>query len=468
MKEEPQNNSTQDNDAPVNHSSNVLESLRLLIKDSLSLKDLSEPELTINGIKKDIEFKGFNLWILIFSILICSIGLNANSGAVVIGAMLISPLMGPIMGLGLSVGINDTVTLKKSLKSLATAVIVAVLTSFIFFLLVPLGNDHSELLARTRPDIRDVFIGVFGGLTGILAGSRKEKTNVIPGVAIATALMPPLCTAGYGLASGHYEYFLGAFYLFLINSFFISLATLLVVRYLKFPVATFLSKDKEKKGKRIIVLATVIIIVPSVYIFVNVVRDSVFENQAREYVQNVIHYNGTIIRNEDVNMLYTDSARVIQVFALGNQIPEEIVDGWRREVRSTFKNTYLDFVQNGEQALAFKEELSGRIELIEGANRLIYQKDQEILSLKREVSTLRKYTVPRNLGSELLEIFPLLNRADFGAVTSQSNGGRRGEFVIVNLHWAADSLISDSVETNRVESFLKLRLPEDSVMVFHQ
>ena len=219
--------------------------LRPLVIDRLLIRDLSDPNATIDGIKKDIEFRGFNLWILVFSIVIASIGLNVDSTAVVIGAMLISPLMGPIMGFGLGVGINDAATVRKSLVNIGVAAGIAILSSALYFLISPIDEAGSELFARTNPTFLDVLVALFGGLTGILAGSRKEKSNVIPGVAIATALMPPLCTAGFGLANGEWEYFFGAFYLFLINAILIATATTLVVRYLNFPKATHVDPERE-------------------------------------------------------------------------------------------------------------------------------------------------------------------------------------------------------------------------------
>ena len=185
-------------------------------------KDKDNELATVDSIRKGVEFKGANLWILIFAIFMASLGLNVNSTAVIIGAMLISPLMGPIMGVGLSVGLNDFELMKRSLKSFLITTAFSVTTATIFFLLAPIAGSQSELLARTSPTIYDVFIALFGGLAGVVALSTKEKGNVIPGVAIATALMPPLCTAGYGLASGNLIYFLGAFYLYFINSVFIS------------------------------------------------------------------------------------------------------------------------------------------------------------------------------------------------------------------------------------------------------
>ena len=192
----------------------IMALLRPLAIERFRIIDLADAEQTITGIKKDIEFRGFNLWILVFSIIICSIGLNVNSTAVVIGAMLISPLMGPIMGIGLGLGTNDASTFKTAMANLGIAVGISILTSALYFAFSPINEASSELLSRTQPTLLDVVVALFGGLAGILAGSRKEKSNVIPGVAIATALMPPLCTAGYGLANGEWNFLAGGFYLF--------------------------------------------------------------------------------------------------------------------------------------------------------------------------------------------------------------------------------------------------------------
>jgi uncharacterized hydrophobic protein (TIGR00271 family) len=184
----------------------------LFLKDRFNLSHEQEDTLeTIKSIEKGVEFRGINVWTLIFAIFVASIGLNVNSTAVIIGAMLISPLMGPIMGLGLSVGIYDFALLKKSLKNLSIAVVISVITSAIYFAVSPLDEAQSELLARTTPTLYDVLIALFGGMAGIVSGASKEKGNAIPGVAIATALMPPLCTAGFGIGTGNLFYFLGAF-----------------------------------------------------------------------------------------------------------------------------------------------------------------------------------------------------------------------------------------------------------------
>ncbi|MEO6683417.1 MAG: TIGR00341 family protein, partial [Ginsengibacter sp.] len=206
------------------------------ILEKFNLKSEQEEHNTIHEIiEKGVHFKSTNLWILIFAIMIACVGLNMNSTAVVIGAMLISPLMGPIIGIGFSLGTYDFLLLRRSFVNFGFAVFSGLFASTVYFLLTPISEAHSELLARTQPNIYDVLIAFFGGLAGIIAVSSKQKGNVIPGVAIATALMPPLCTAGYGLATGTWTYFFGAFYLFAINSVFIATATLITVRLLKYP-----------------------------------------------------------------------------------------------------------------------------------------------------------------------------------------------------------------------------------------
>ena len=234
--------------------------LRLLwrkVKDFAQLREDTDYEATLDTISKSVEFRGMNMWILVFAIIVASVGLNVNSTAVIIGAMLISPLMGPINGIGLSVGIMDEHLLQKSVKNLGIMVLVSLLASFLYFLVSPLGDAQSELLARTRPTIIDVFIAFFGVLAGIVATSRKSQSiTVISGVAIATALMPPLCTAGYGLATAQFKYFFGAFYLFFLNSFFISLATFLMVRFLNFPQIQYVDHARNRAVKRITISMT--------------------------------------------------------------------------------------------------------------------------------------------------------------------------------------------------------------------
>ena len=255
-------------------------SLKSFFIELLNFRDDTDRDATVNAIKEDIPFQGATAWILICSIFVASIGLNANSTAVVIGAMLISPLMGPILGIGLSIAINDIDTLRKSLINLATMIVLSLLTAFLFFWLFPLSEDTSELLGRTTPDIRDVLIAFFGGLALIIARTKKGTiASVIFGVAIATALMPPLCTVGYGfsvMADGDFErgfdFAKGAMYLFTINTIFIALATFVVLKLLRFPMIRYANSAKRKRIARIASLVAIIVMIPAVVTFLTVLK----------------------------------------------------------------------------------------------------------------------------------------------------------------------------------------------------
>ncbi|GAB4438707.1 MAG: DUF389 domain-containing protein [Turneriella sp.] len=270
--------------------------------DNFRLKSHRENySAVIKGIEAGVVFRGTNLWILILAIFIASLGLNVNSPAVIIGAMLVSPLMGPIMGMGLAMGINDVHLLRKSLQNFGFAAAVSLLTSTLFFLVSPLNDAHSELLARTSPNIYDVLIAFFGGLAGTLATASKLKGNVIPGVAIATALMPPLCTTDYGIATWQPRFFVGAFYLFIINTVFIALATLITVRFLHFPYREKPDTERAKRAKRIITLVTIATIIPSIYLGYQIVLEARFMQRAARFVENEASIPGDYLLQKQVN-----------------------------------------------------------------------------------------------------------------------------------------------------------------------
>ncbi|MBO9562699.1 MAG: TIGR00341 family protein [Niastella sp.] len=302
----------------------VLVALRAFFKDRFNLnEDKAEEEAIVESIQKEVNFKGTNLWTLIFAILIASIGLNVNSTAVIIGAMLISPIMGPIMGIGLGIATNDFELMKKGMKNLAIAAIISIITSSFYFSVTPLHDANSELLARTNPSLWDVFIAFLGGLAGIVAGTRRQKSNVIPGVAIATALMPPLCTAGFGLATGQWMYLLGALYLFFINSSFICLATFLIVKHLKFRKKEFTTKELEKKVTRYIWLTVVITTAPSIWLAYRIVQRSIFESNAKQFIQQEFHFTRTQVINRNFIL---DKPNRIEVLLLGEELAPSTID----------------------------------------------------------------------------------------------------------------------------------------------
>ena len=275
----------------------------------------------ITQITDGISFQGANLWILICAIFIASLGLNVNSTAVIIGAMLISPLMGPIIGMGLAIGIADLNLFKQSIKKYLISTFISVVTATIYFTLSPITDAQSELLARTSPTLYDVLIALFGGAAGFLAMATKGKNNVIPGVAIATALMPPLCTAGYGLAVQNTSYFFGAFYLYFINTVFIAFTTCLGVRLLRFNRKKFVNLDQMKRVNLYIVSIIIITILPASYMTWNIIKQSVFENNIKKFIAEELSYSGTNILSHE----YDPQTKTLHVVAVGNPIPADTI-----------------------------------------------------------------------------------------------------------------------------------------------
>lgn len=302
---------------------------RTLLADRFHLQDgKAEESVIIDSVRNNIDFKGANLFALIFAIFIASIGLNVNSTAVIIGAMLISPIMGPVMGVGLGIGINDLNLVRRGLKNLFVATVIAIIASTIYFLITPLHDAQSELLARTSPSIWDVFIAFFGGLAGMVAASRTEKTNVIPGVAIATALMPPLCTAGFGIAMGNWYFVLGALYLYFINSVFIAIATFLMSRYLRLKKNHLEDVRQEKKVNRYIILIVIITILPSIFMAYRIVDKSIFENNARKFVEKEFMFLNTQVVSKSI----TYENKTIDLLVIGSVLDKPVLDSLNKKL----------------------------------------------------------------------------------------------------------------------------------------
>jgi len=286
-------------------------------------EDKAQRDEVVASVSKGVEFRGVNLWVLIFATMIASLGLNVNSAAVIIGAMLISPIMGPIMGVGLALGINDFELLKKSLRNLA------------LMFISPLSSNSSELLARTVPTTYDVLIALFGGLAGIVAQTRQDRTStVIPGVAIATALIPPLCTAGFGLATGQFRFFIGAFYLFFINSVFIALATYAMVRFLQYEKKVFIDKVRERTVKRLMMVITLVTFIPSVVIGFHMVRVSLFEAVADKYVSQVFNFPHTRVIECNKHYAQGKNPSQIELLLVGEPLGEEVIENARTQMRN--------------------------------------------------------------------------------------------------------------------------------------
>jgi len=281
----------------------LFSSLKLFLIELLDFRHDTDREATISAIKADISIKGATAWILICSIFVCSVGLNANSTAVVIGAMLISPLMGPILGVGLSIATNDIDTLKKSMINLGTMLVLSLFTAFLFFRFFPLHTETSELLGRVKPDIRDVLIAFFGGSALIIARTKKGTVaTVIFGVAIATALMPPLCTAGYGLSQGNWEYFSGAMLLFIINTIFIALATFILLKFLRFPMVTYANSKRRRNIARIAAAVAFTLMLYAGWTFYDVLKESQYNSDYENFKKNEIQNNSSLwLQRDNIN-----------------------------------------------------------------------------------------------------------------------------------------------------------------------
>jgi uncharacterized hydrophobic protein (TIGR00271 family) len=446
--------------------SRILRAL-LYLANRFDLEEGKEDELeTIEYISKNVEFKGANLWILIFAILVASIGLNVNSTAVIIGAMLISPLMGPIMGIGMAAGINDFELFKRSFRNLSVAVFISILTSTLYFFVTPISSAQSELLARTEPTVWDVLIGLFGGLAGIVAGSRKEKSNAIPGVAIATALMPPLCTAGYGLATGNLLYFVGAFYLFFINSVFISLSTYLIVRFMGYPKKHFLDTKKEKRVQAYITILTLMTIIPSVFLAYGIVKKSIWNEQARRFVSLEFKYPKTQILNSQFH--YNNPDKTIEVSLIGEPLPESEIEKIRTKLSGFgLEETTIEFIQsgNGTDFNMLRSDILK--DLYERNEALIKDKDEKIALLESEVlQDVNTRKLSLEIAEEAKINHPNLKKFSMGRALTTDLETKKVDTILIA--YAVFSPKPSKSESKKLSDWIKVRAKSDSVaLILH-
>ena len=429
----------------------------------ISITSSDEQEI-IESVKKGIVFKGFNLWVLVFAIFVASLGLNVNSTAVIIGAMLISPLMGPIIGMGLAVGISDFDMLKRSFKHYALSAGVSVVTATIYYLLSPINEAQSELLARTSPNIYDVLIAFFGGMAGVVAICAKEKGNVIPGVAIATALMPPLCTAGFGLAQGEWMFFFGALYLFFINTVFISLATFLGVRFFRFQRQTYIDKKRGKLVNRYIMAIVIATIIPAVFTTVRIVRESMFQNRANSFISNELDFSGTQVIQRDISW----SRNAIKVILIGKKVHESQIDSARANMR---------YYHLGETSLSvtqgFDSDSLSLLSLENAAIEALYQQDEQTIdelrfrlsALEQETASYRKYAdLSEVVTQELHALFPTIASVSIGqSVRSYVADSTADTICQVRLYQTKKL---NSADYQKLTDWLKARLGTQQLELF--
>jgi uncharacterized hydrophobic protein (TIGR00271 family) len=445
------------------------------LKEVINIRDGVDVEGSVEAIRNDIDFKGVNIWILGASIAIASVGLNVNSTAVIIGAMLISPLMGPIVGVGLAIGINNIMMLKRSLRSLGTAVLISVVVSSVYFLLTPFGEVQSELIARTRPTLLDVLIAFFGGIALIVAKTKKGTiASTIYGVAIATALMPPLCTAGYGLANGNWSFFFGAFYLFLINSVFIILATWLVVKYLKFPLTSYLDQARQKKVTRLIWIFTLIIFLPSSYTFWQSIQESIFKKNAENFIAQSFEFDGSEVINKKINYNNDEGVSMIEVYLIGKPISEETKTRLTKKMNEfSLQDVELKIYQAEDNTNEITSKLtsevkSGIIEEIYRKNQeTLEDKDEKIRTLEHELTKLGYGSIPfQSLSQEIKLQYEDVQKMEIGKTISTNFDNQQDTSITVLIRWNPKMSAEDkTTKKQALQKWLRVRLNDEKLKV---
>lgn len=429
------------------------------------LPDKEEEEATLQYIASGVVFKGANLWVLIFAIFIASLGLNVNSTAVIIGAMLISPLMGPIIGMGLGIGINDLGLLKTALKNYLVATGISVLTATLYFLITPLDEAQSELLARTSPTLYDVLIALCGGLAGIVAIATKGKGNVIPGVAIATALMPPLCTAGYGLAMGNLYYFFGAFYLFFINTVFICLATYIGVRMMKFQKKQFVDRQRFDKVRKYIVAVVVATMLPATFMTVGIIRRSIFNTNVNRFLKTEMTFAGTQMISHDVD----EEMKVVNVAVVGKEVTaQQIAFVEDRMGNYGLQDYKLKLIQGTQSDSVLV--LNSRLNNISQSNNVntqkLLQQSTKIRNLEEKVNEYEELlATPQVLRSELNVLFPTVKSLGMGTMSIAQMTRDSSATMVVAVVEAQQKTKGATLDVKRLHDWLQQRLKIDSLQV---
>jgi uncharacterized hydrophobic protein (TIGR00271 family) len=446
------------------------ESIKTFLTNLLDIREGTDQKETIQKIQDGIQVKSHTAWILIFSIIIASIGLNTSSTAVVIGAMLISPLMGPILGIGLSIGINDIDTLRRSLVNLGVMIGLSLISSFIFFSIPLFQEATPEIIARTQPDVRDVLIAITGGLALIIALSRrKELTNTIAGIAIATALMPPLCTAGYGLATMNFKFFGGAMFLFTINTIFIALATFVIVKFLNFPVVRYLNSVKRRKISQVASIVALLIFGFSIYLFYGLFKKNQYIQNAQNYITILGESTGAGIIKTEID--YT--TRNIRIVVLGHNIKRSEVPNWQNKLPEFgLEETSLEIHQD-EETSKLQDEINiikgsyvKNQELIATKDQSIQQKDEIIRNLTQILEKIRTKQIPFvNISQEAKINYEGLKAISFSNLI-KTNFKSFDTIPVFYIQWY-DTIQNIDKQEVQLKKWLKKRLELDSLQLYH-
>jgi len=429
------------------------------------MADKEDEQNIINNINKDIAFHGANLWVLIFAIFIASLGLNINSTAVIIGAMLISPLMGPIIGMGLAIGINDFEMLKKAFKNYFVAVVISVITATVYFLISPFDEAQSELLARTSPTLYDVLIAFCGGAAGIVAICTKGKGNVLPGVAIATALMPPLCTAGYGIATGHFFYFLGAFYLFFINTVFICLATYIGVRMLNFKHKKNIDANRYKAFSRYIVIIVILTMIPAGIITFNIIKESIFNSNVSRFIKNEFNEKGTQVVAHDV----IKGSRILKIVAIGKNITDQDLNKIKKTMTDYQLNKYdLRVIQGStsDSILIMDRNIKKMGDNHDNYTSIIQEQTEQLKRMEDKLKGYIQYEeTSKTLLPQLKILFPEIQTLTLQQalqVNTDKTTTKRYVIAIISLY---NQKRMQKGEMEKFSKWIKTYVPSDSIKI---
>lgn len=430
--------------------------LRDLAQRFSLLEDKADDDQIDSTLRAGVALRGTNLWVLMFAILIASIGLNVNSAAVVIGAMLISPLMGPIMGIGYAVAIDDTELLRKSFRNLLMAAGISLLVSTLYFMVTPLSDAHSELLARTTPTIWDVLIAFFGGLAGIIGVTRKEKSNVIPGVAIATALMPPLCTAGYGLANLDWRFFGGAFYLFAVNTVYIAISTMLIIRLINPVHKKYTDARQQKRIKNILSFVIVFTIVPSIYLATRLVQEELYQNRFNQFLAKEPLLKNNIIVSSKIDA----GQHMVDLTLIGEEMDDATLKQIQERMRAMDDRVQLLIHQNKSKAV---NEAAVRDSILSDLyHRILNSQNMDGAAEQQKLSQALKTreALWRDVIQELSVQYPSLGKVYLGEMV---DGADEDGLVLVALI-SRDQPLPDADEQH-ILHWLKVRLKTEKVSV---
>ncbi|WP_243403336.1 TIGR00341 family protein [Sphingobacterium haloxyli] len=408
-------------------------------------------ETVLESVVTNISFRGSNAWILACAIVIASIGLNVNSTAVIIGAMLISPLMGPIVGAGFALGTFDFPLLKKSIKNLLIATGISLVVSFLYFTLSPFKEAQSELLARISPNIYDVLIAFFGGVVGVIAITRVNKGNPIPGVAIATALMPPLCTAGYGLAIGNLSYFAGALYLYIINCVFICLATFVIVKYLRYPKMHYVDKQREKRITQMITVITLVLVGPSLYFAYTMIQQRKYTNKVELFIQQELTEKGYTIIYE--RLLQNRSPKQLELAFLAKKFSNREIDALSQSMKSFgIENTELVIRQ---------DSLDIRSSILNEINQRNISVNEKDLTIRALNNKLASYELDNGrLQSDLSILFPEIEDYSIGVQSRYVDADSISKHIAF-IYATKESLAEE--QANKLRQWVKNQFPLDSI-----